>query len=129
MDNARIDRRLSNQSYTSLIARSVPTCYRSVETGGAQSCRNAKTNSPYTSFGEKDGVLKTFGQGNGLAFDPKDLTAAIASGEVKNVKIYETEQVMKSSETSRFHDHVKNKLLIWANAHKEVVESRQNSLS
>jgi hypothetical protein len=35
------------------------------------------------SFGEKDGVLKTFGQGNDLTINLKDLRAAIASGEVK----------------------------------------------
>jgi len=87
----------------------------------ARWCRGAKANSPYTSFGEKDGVLKTFGQGTGLTLDLKELRAAIASGEVKNVRIYEHQEVIKALNESRFHDHVKGKLLTWAKAHKEVI--------
>ncbi len=87
----------------------------------ARWCRGAKANSPYTSFGHKDGVLKTFGQGDGLTLDLEGLRAAIASGEVRNVKVFEHHDVLKAIEGSRFHSIIKNKLLTWAKAHHEVV--------
>ncbi|MBX9942165.1 MAG: hypothetical protein K2Y32_23065 [Candidatus Obscuribacterales bacterium] len=87
----------------------------------AKWCRGAKAHSPYTSFGHKDGVLKTFGKGDGLTLDLDGLRAAIASGEVRNVKVFEHEDVLKAIEGSRFHIIIKNKLLTWAKAHHEVV--------
>lgn len=87
----------------------------------ARWCKGAKAHSPYTSFGEKDGVLKTFGQGNGLNLDLNGLRQACATGEVTGVRIFEHQEVVNAIENSRFHDFVKNKLLTFAKAHKEVV--------
>lgn len=87
----------------------------------ARWCKGAKSHSPYISFGEKDGVLKTFGQGNGLTLDLKSLRRAIGSGEIKGVRLYEHEEVIKAVQESRFHDSIKNRLLTWSRAHKEVV--------
>lgn len=87
----------------------------------ARWCRGAKAHSPYTSFGEKGGVMKTFGQGNGLALRIEGLRKAIASGEVTNVRIYEHSEVLNSIEESRFHALIKKKLSTWAKAHHEVV--------
>lgn len=87
----------------------------------ARWCKGAKAHSPYISFGEKDGVLKTFGQGNGLTLDLKALRQAISSGEVVGLRLYEHEEVLNAVQHSRFHVSIRNKLLTWAKAHKEVV--------
>lgn len=87
----------------------------------ARWCLGAKVHSPYTRFGEKDGVMETFGQGNGLALRIEGLRKAIASGDVHKVRIYEHFEVMKSIEKSRFHAPIKKKLSTWAKAHHEVL--------
>lgn len=61
---------------------------------------------------------KPSGKGDGLTLDLDGLRAAIASGEVRNVKVFKHEGALKAIEGSRFHNIIKKKLLTWAKAHR-----------
>lgn len=80
-----------------------------------------KGNSPYTSFsGNDDTVILKYGESK-ITLNLKGLKEAIASGEVKGVKVFELPEILEAIDASSASTPAKNKHRAWAKRDNEVL--------